>query len=61
MNRFQKEFLDKLVKLCEEYNVVITEEGYVDSLEDWVDVKRSFKFVCKEDENGLKLIGVENI
>lgn len=61
MNRFQHEFLEKFADLCKEYNMLITDDGHLDSLEDWVDIRKKFQFIWEKDEYGIKITGVENI
>lgn len=59
MNRFERQFINKLVKLSEECGYVITEGGYIEPISDWIEQGRKFEYEVKEEENGLKIKGVE--
>lgn len=59
MTRFEKRFLDQLVEFSKEHGYVITEGGYLEPIQDWVEPNGKFEYTAKEDENGLKITGVE--
>lgn len=59
MTRYQRIFLEKLVKLSEEYGFVITEEGYIEPIRDWIEPNRSFEYMTEESSDGIKITGVE--
>lgn len=58
MNRFEKNFLNKLADFCGEAGYIITEDGYIEKLEDWVDPSKPFSFEVEETEDGIKYKGV---
>jgi hypothetical protein len=61
MNRFHEKFLSQLVEFSKEYGFVITEDGYIEPIQDWVQPRQSFTYTVEEDENGIKITGVEMV
>ena len=57
MNRFENKFIEKLAQFSKEYGFVITDDGYIEPISDWVDPDRPFKYEVQENENGIKLSG----
>lgn len=59
MNRFEQSFLNKLVEFSKENGFVITEGGYIEPIQDWVEPQANFEYTTEETEDGLKIAGIE--
>lgn len=61
MNRFHEKFLRELVEFSKEYGFVITEDGIIEPIQEWVEPGRNFEYTTEETEDGLKITGVEMV
>ncbi|MFW6226112.1 MAG: hypothetical protein ACOC3V_04065 [bacterium] len=61
MNRFEAQFLDRLVQLSRECGYIITENGIIEPIQDWVEEGKEFRYTTKENDEELSITGVEMI
>lgn len=61
MNRFHAKFLEGLAKLSDEYKIVITADGELEPLDDWIDNGKQFKYTCSTSGDKVKLGDVEQL
>lgn len=59
MERFERVFLAKLAEFSKENGYVITDDGHIEKITDWVDPARPFHYEAEVDEQGLKIAGIE--
>lgn len=61
MNRFHAKFLEELAKLSREYKIIITADGELEPLDDWIGDGKRFRYNCLSLGDKIKLGDVEQL